>query len=75
MKRSENITEQSVDQQTRTNVTITVTQPNRESRNQKYTLREGVGVQVNDSNTNKGFLKESATNDAPYISVEVNFFL
>ena len=48
MKRSEN-REQSVDQQTRMNVTITVTQPNRESRNQKYTLREGVGVQVNDS--------------------------
>ena len=32
----------------------------------KYTLQEGVGIQVNDRNRNKGFLKESATYDAQY---------
>ena len=40
MKRTEN-REQSVDQQTLTNVTITVTQPNRESRNRITVFRSG----------------------------------
>ena len=51
MKRTEN-REQSVDQQTLTSVTITVTQPNRESRNritssgvvEKYALQAWVGA-------------------------------
>ena len=40
MKRTEN-REQSVDQQTLTSVTITVTQPNRESRNRITVFRSG----------------------------------